>query len=89
MKNGLNPGLLFFNETLAMLKQEMLVMITMIRGGYTSKVSHFSSNSFVMVKYKTFHLKHYIVFVKICPPTGQITFWDVTSKMTKIKMLLA
>ena len=32
-------------------------------------------NSFVMVNYKTFHLKHYIVFVKICPPTGQITFW--------------
>ena len=51
--------------------------------------SHFPSNSFVMVKYKTFHLKHHIVFVKICPPTGQITFWDVTSKMTKIKMLLA
>ena len=46
-------------------------------------------NSFVMVKYKTFHLKHYIVFVKKMPPTGQITFWDDTSKMAKIKMLLA
>ena len=27
-----------------------------------------------MVQYKTFDLKHYIVFVKKRPPTGQITF---------------
>ena len=30
-------------------------------------------NSFVMVNYKTFHLTHHLVFVKFCPPTGQIT----------------
>ena len=30
-----------------------------------------------MVNYKTFHLKHYIVFVKICPSTGQITFYPI------------
>ena len=36
--------------------------------------SCFPPNSFVMVNYEPFHLKHYIVFVKICPPTGQITF---------------
>ena len=59
------------------------------REGYTSKVSRFPSNSFVMVKCKTFRLKHHIVFVKIWPPTGQITFWLLTSKMGKIKMLLA
>ena len=45
-----------------------------VMGGYRQKVSCFSPNSFVMVNYKTFHLKHYIVFVKIGPPTGQITF---------------
>ena len=44
------------------------------RGVYRQKVPCFTPNSFVMVNYKTFHLKHYIVFVKICPPTGQITF---------------
>ena len=44
------------------------------REGYRQKVASCTPNSFVMVKYKTFHLKHYIVFVKICPPTGQLTF---------------
>ena len=44
------------------------------RAGYRQKVSCFLGNSFVMVQYKTFDLKHYIVFVKIGPPTGQITF---------------
>ena len=39
--------------------------------------SCFTPNFFVMVNYKTFHLKHYIVFVKICPPTGQITFYPI------------
>ena len=36
--------------------------------------SRLPPNSYVMVQYKTFDLKHYIVFVKIKPPTGQITF---------------
>ena len=26
---------------------------------------------------KTFHLKHHLGFVKICPPTGQITFYPI------------
>ena len=34
-------------------------------------------SSFVMVNYKRFHIKHHIVFVKICPPTSQITFLAV------------
>ena len=42
--------------------------------GYRQKCSCCTPNSFVMVNYKTFNQKHYIVFVKICPPTGQITF---------------
>ena len=41
----------------------------------------FSPNSFVMVNYKTYHLKHYIVFVKICPPNCQITFWPTPLKI--------
>ena len=36
-----------------------------------------------MVRYKTFDLKHYIVFVKIKPPTGQITFWISPLKAQK------
>ena len=48
-----------------------------VRAGYRQKVSCFLGNSFVMVQYKTFDLKHYIVFVKIGPPTGQITFLAV------------
>ena len=63
----------FHQRSCLILKIEMGLFLT--RGGYKQKVSSFSPNSFVMVKYKTFHLKHHIVFVKICPPTGQITFW--------------
>ena len=36
-----------------------------------------------MVQYKTFDLKHYIVFVKIKPPTGQITFWLFMFNLSK------
>ena len=43
--------------------------------------SCFTPNSIVMINYKTFHLKHYIVFVKICPPNGQITFWPTPLKI--------
>ena len=38
-------------------------------------------NSYVMVQYKTFGLKHYIVFLKKNPPTGQITFWPTPLKI--------
>ena len=56
------------------------------RGVYRQKVPCFTPNSFVMVNYKTFHLKHYIVFVKICPPTGQITFWPTPLKIEFSKL---
>ena len=48
------------------------------RGGvqiYQNDISlYFLLNSFITVKYKAFHQKHHIVFMKIWPPTGQITF---------------
>ena len=52
----------------------LIISCNVIREGYRQKVSCFTPNSFVMVNYKTFHLKHHIVFVKICPPTGRFTF---------------
>ena len=40
----------------------------------TKKFHVFPPNSLVMVNYKTYHLKHYIAFVKIRPPSGKITY---------------
>ena len=56
------------------------------RGGYRQKVPCFTPNSFVMVNNKTFHLKHHLVFVKICPPNGQITFWPTPLKIEFSKL---
>ena len=39
-----------------------------------------------MVNYKTLHLKHHIVSVKFCPPTGQITFWPAPLKIEISKL---
>ena len=49
--------------------------ITTVRDGQGKKVAGSPPNSFDMVQNKTFELKHYMVFVKNNPPTGQITFW--------------
>ena len=40
----------------------------------------------VMVYYKTFGLKHYIVFLKKMPPTGQNTFWPTPFKIEISKL---
>ena len=50
------------------------VMKYISRGVLGKKVAGSPPNSFVMVKNKTFELKHYMVFVEKNPPTGQITF---------------
>ena len=55
-------------------------------GGFTNISSCVTPNSFVMVNYKTFYLKHYIFFVKICPPNGQITFWPTPLKIEFSKL---
>ena len=60
--------------------------VTRYREGYRYKVSCFPPKSFVVVNYEPFHQKHYIVFVKICPPTGQITFWISPLQGQKIKL---
>ena len=57
-----------------------------IRGGYRQKIPCFTPNSFVMNNCKTFHLKHHLGFVKICPPTGQITFWPTLLKHKSSKL---
>ena len=61
--------------------QGQIMGFQLMVGGYRftkmTFFSYFTPNSFVMVNYKTFHLKHYIVFMKICPPTGQITFYPI------------
>ena len=63
------------------LAKQIAQLLNILLGGvqiYQNDIfSYFPPNSFVMVNYKTFHLKHYIVFVKICPPTGQITFYPI------------
>ena len=57
-----------------------------IRGGYRQKIPCFTPNSFVMNNCKTFHLKHHLGFVKICPPTGQITFCPTPLKIEFSKL---
>ena len=45
---------------------------TPTRGGYTKKVGCICWYSFVMAYFKQLCKKKLLVFVKICPPTGQI-----------------
>merc|ERR1712012_1371600 len=56
-------------------------------GGGLKKISfRFTPISYVMVQYKTFGLKHFIVFVKKMPPTGHITFWPTPLKIEISKL---
>ena len=49
------------------LSEKTKLLLLQAGGGYRQKVPCLTPNSFVMVNYKTFHLKHHLAFVKILP----------------------
>ena len=55
--------------------EKIIVTISiMLGGGKEKKISRLPPNSYVMVQYKTFDLKHYIVFVKKGPQPAKLLF---------------